>query len=60
MKAKCLYNNGYEYSLTVGKVYEDARLEKGIFPGRDYIVLQQGDNGKEVVCHSWRFQIIND
>ena len=45
---------GYEYSLTVGKVYEGT-VEPGIFQ-EPYLVIPEGDNGKKVIAHLYRFE----
>ena len=56
-RAKCLYNRGYEYSLTVGKIY-DITMGEGILPMTPLCTLM-GDDGK-VCCHLTRFEKLEE
>jgi hypothetical protein len=54
VKAICKRNDGYEFNMTVGKVYE-IRVEPGIFESDPYAIAETSDNGKGFACHLRRF-----
>lgn len=63
IKLKCVANrNGYERSLTTGKEYEIADIQKGMFPGDYYIIIdkEHTDNGKSASCLDYRFEITKE
>ena len=63
MKLKCIApDHGYEHCLTKGKEYEIQDIQYGVFSGTYYIIVakEHSDNGKEVVCHSHRFDVTEE